>query len=243
MSLDGRVIVITGASAGLGAGMAERFSDRGASLGLCARRRPALTGDNVLSRSVDVTDLDGLESFAKDVAAQLGPIDLWINNAALLDPIIPQRDLSYEALEGHLAVSLGGVLNGTKALLAQSATDRHKGALVNITSGLARYGMAGLSAYCAAKAGVDRLTEIVAIEESGSLTMALAVSPGVIETEMQQTLRQQDAAVLHDVEMFRQRKADEAMTSPAWVADAISGWVFEGIEPDGVVVRVPEEPT
>lgn len=242
MSLDARVIVITGASAGLGAGMAGRFSERGASLGLCARREPSLAGDNIVSRSVDVTDLDGLRAFAREVSAHLGPIDLWINNAALLEPIVPQRDLTLEQLEGHLTVSLGGVLNGTKTLLAQGAADGHRGALVNITSGLARYGMAGLSAYSAAKAGVDRLTEIVAIEESESLTMALAVSPGVIETEMQQTLRQQDAAVLHDVEMFRQRKADEAMTSPAWVADVIAGWVFEGIEPDGVVVRVPEEP-
>ena len=240
--LKEKIVLITGASAGLGAGMAERFSDRGASLGLCARRQPAMSGDNVLSRSVDVTDLDGLQTFAREVSAHLGPIDLWINNAALLEPIVPQRDLTLEQMEGHLTVSLGGVLNGTKTLLAQGAADGHRGALVNITSGLARYGMAGLSAYSAAKAGVDRLTEIVAIEESESLTMALAVSPGVIETEMQQTLRQQDAAVLHDVEMFRQRKADEAMTSPAWVADAIAGWVFEGIEPDGVVVRVPEEP-
>lgn len=243
MGLDESVIVITGASVGLGAGMAERFSERGASLGLCSRREPTLSGDRILSRSVDVTDLDGLEEFAKVVSNRLGPIDLWINNAAVLDPVVSQRDLTYEQLEGHLAISLGGVLNGTKALLTQSDADHHRGALVNITSGLARFGMAGLSAYSAAKAGVDRLTEIVAIEESESLTMALAVSPGVIETEMQQTLRQQNAAVLYDVEMFRRRKADDAMTSPAWVADAIAGWVFEGIEPDGVVVKVPEDPS
>lgn len=240
--LEGRVIVITGASSGLGAGMASWFSDQGASLGVCARRTPDLVGNDVVTRSVDVRDLEVLQSFAADVSRTLGPIDLWINNAAALRPISSQRELAISDLMAHLEVNVGGVLNGTRAFLGQLVADDHRGALVNISSGLAQKGRGGLSAYAAAKAGVDRLTEIAAIEEGDRLTMALAVSPGMVETPMQAVLREQDPEVLLDLDMFRQRKASGSMNSPAWVAGTIANWVFGPEPPVEVVLRVPQEP-
>lgn len=242
VNLNGKVIVITGASSGLGAGMASWFLDNGARVGLCARHKPKLEGENVVSASADVRDLDALRFFARDVSAALGPIDLWINNAAVLDPIAPQRALRSSDLIDHLEVNVGGVLNGTKAFIEQLEADGHRGALVNITSGLAKRGRGGVSAYSAAKAGVDRLTEISAIEEGELLTMALAVSPGVIETPMQQELRRQDPDVLPDVEMFREMKESGAMNSPSWVASHIAEWVFGDETPEQAIVRVPQEP-
>jgi benzil reductase ((S)-benzoin forming) len=242
MDLVEKVVVITGGSVGLGAGMAEWFLSQGASVGVCARRLPKLGGERVFSRSVDVTDRDGLAQFASEVSRTLGPIDLWINNAAVLDPISPVRSMTYQQLEEHLRINLGGVLHGMQVFLAQLEADSHRGALVNISSGLARKGMAGAGAYSAAKAGVDRLTETVAFEESELLTYALAVSPGVIETDMQRTLRQQDVSVLHDVGMFRKLVEDDAMNSPEWVANVIAGWVFGDVDPEDVLVRVSSEP-
>lgn len=241
MNLGSKVIVITGASAGLGAGMASWFADQGAALGLCARRTPAASGERTVAMSVDVTDAGRLREFATSVSARLGPIDLWINNAAALGPITPQRSLSYEDLEDHFAVNVGGVLNGTQAFLERLDADEHRGALVNISSGLARKGLAGVSAYSAAKAAVDRLTEVVAAEEPDVLTMALAVSPGIVETGMQVALRDEDASVLHDVGMFREFKEEGSMNSPAWVAEHIAAWVFGESVPDGVIVRTPRE--
>ncbi|MGA7280486.1 MAG: SDR family oxidoreductase [Acidimicrobiia bacterium] len=242
VNLKGKVIVITGASSGLGAGMASWFLDHGARLGLCARRKPKLEGESVVSTSVDVRDLDALRLFAREVSGELGPVDLWINNAAVLDPLAPQRALTSSDLMDHLEVNVGGVLNGTKAFIEQLEADGHRGALVNITSGLAKRGRGGVSAYSAAKAGVDRLTEISAIEEGELLTMALAVSPGVIETPMQQELRRQDPDVLPDVEMFREMKESGTMNSPSWVASHIAEWVFGGEPPEQAIVRVPQEP-
>jgi len=241
MDLEARVVVITGASAGLGAGMAAWFAAAGASLGLCARTEPAPPSGRSLTRSVDVTDFPGLQAFAADVSAGLGPIDLWINNAAVLEPVVFQRDLSAEQLASHLAINVGGVLNGTRAFLGRLAADNHRGALVNMSSGLAGKGMAGVGAYSAAKAGVDRLTEVVGLEEPELLTMALSVSPGLVDTSMQQSLRQQDPAVLPNVDMFRRRKREGSMNSPVWVAQNIAGWVFGAVDPGGVVVRVPDQ--
>ncbi len=242
MDLSSKTIVITGASAGLGAGMADWFASAGAALGLCARRRPAAPHDRTVARSVDVTDFAALQRFAADVVDALGPIDLWINNAAVLEPITPVRRLSWDELERHLATNVGGVLNGTRIFLERLAADRHRGTLVNVSSGLAQKARAGLAAYSAAKAAVDRLTEAAAAEEADLLVAALAVSPGVVETAMQRTLREQDPAVLRDVDLFRSFHDEDKMNSPAWVADHIAQWVFGDAEPGGVIVRVPPEP-
>lgn len=241
MNLEGTVIVITGASAGLGAGMARWFGERGAGLGLCARRVPEAPGERTVARSADVTDLGSLRRFTEAVGETLGPIDLWINNAAVLGPIVPQRDLDVGALLDHLEVNLGGVLNGTRAYIEHLGSFSHRGNLVNITSGLGQRGMAGASAYSAAKAGVDRLTETAALEETGVLERVLAVSPGVIETDMQRTLRAQDPEVLHDLEYFQAREAKGEFNSPGWVAEHIAGWIFGGVPNEGILARVPLE--
>lgn len=221
--------------------MASWFASQGAALGLCARHVPDAPHDRTVARSVDVTDRDAVENFAVEVSAKLGPIDLWINNAAVLEPIVPVRELDWSELEEHLAINVGGVLNGTRVFLGRLESDGHRGGLVNISSGLAQRGRAGLAAYSMAKAAVDRLTEVVAAEETDRLTMALALAPGVVETRMQETLRKQDEFVLKDVDLFRGFHEEGAMNSPAWVASYIANWVFGDLGPDGVVVRVPRE--
>ena len=74
------------------------------------------------------------------------------------------------------------------------------------------------------------------------LDLVLAVSPGVIETDMQRTLRQQDEDILHDLEFFKARKNEDAMSSPGWVAEHIAGWFFENVPNEGILARVPQEP-
>src|SRR5437763_1058599 len=89
LDLRGRTVVITGASRGLGAGMARSMARRGLKLGLCARARPELDvpGATALCASVDMRDAAAVMAFAADCGEQLEPIDVWINNAGVLDPI------------------------------------------------------------------------------------------------------------------------------------------------------------
>src|SRR5690554_6899820 len=113
--LSDQVVVITGASRGLGAGMAGWFAGHGARLGLCARQMPTISSeyrDRVVAASVDVSDAAAMNSFATSVVEGFGPPTLWINNAGVLEPIVKTRDLDFDSLMSHLAVNVGGVVNG-----------------------------------------------------------------------------------------------------------------------------------
>ena len=178
MDLTEKTVVVTGASRGLGKGMAEWFAERGASVGASARSRPTIAGPTVLNESADVTSLEAMQRFTANVAEKLGPIDLWINNAGIADPISHLRNLDYSDLEAHFRVNVGGVLNGTRAYLEHLDATNHSGALVNISSGAANRGMAGAGPYCAGKAAVDRLTQSVALEEPDRLRVVLSLSAG-----------------------------------------------------------------
>lgn len=244
--LSDEVVVVTGASRGLGAGMAEWFAARGARLGLCARRMPSVAPDfrdQVVAGSLDVTDFDAVRSFGDAVVERFGPPTLWINNAGVLEPVAKARSLDFDVLVAHLGINVGGVLNGQNAFLEVLEAAGTTGTLVNISSGAAREGRPGWAAYCAGKAAVDRITETVAKEEPALLRRALAVSPGLVDTDMQAIIRSQTEDIQPDVEWFREQHREGSMNSPGWVAEWICRW-HRGIEePDGVLCRVPPEPT
>lgn len=241
--LAGRTAVITGASRGLGAGLARDFQARGLRLGLCSRTRPELPGTGeVLARCLDVRDEAAMEAFATEVAARFGGIDLWINNAGVLEPIGPLRAVSREAFEEHLQINLLGVFLGTRAFVRHLRSTGREGVLINISSGAAWHGYAGWSAYCASKAGVDRLTECVALEEAGTGLRAHAVAPGVIDTAMQEQIRASSTEAFPEVERFLRMKAEESFNTPAFVAEHLLRIAFDpGSRPEDVVVRLPAQ--
>jgi NAD(P)-dependent dehydrogenase (short-subunit alcohol dehydrogenase family) len=231
------VAVITGASKGLGAGLAETFAAAGLQLGLCARTHPALPdGLDVVARQVDVTDAEAVERFAAEVAGRLGAIDLWVNNAGVLGPIGPVRDADPAAVAANVQVNVLGVVHGTQSFLRHGSPH---GVLVNISSGAATSAYEGWGPYCASKAAVERLTEVVALEEPG--IRAYAVSPGVIDTDMQAEIRATPAERFPDVDRFRGLKARDAFNSPAWVARQLLDLAFGDIRPERVSWRIPDE--
>ena len=228
------VAVVTGASRGLGAGMAARFVEREVSVAACARTEPTIAG--ALTAAVDVTVGPAVHAFAESVADRLGPIDLWVNNAGILEPIGPLRDQAPADVEHHLRVNVMGVVHGTQAFLRHRAADA---VLVNISSGAALAARAGWAAYCAGKAAVDRITEAVQLEEAASGLRAYAVAPGVVDTDMQELIRSTPADRFPDVDHFVDRKRRGDFNSPAYVADRILDLVAN--RPDDVVLRLPAE--
>jgi benzil reductase ((S)-benzoin forming) len=238
-TLEGRIAVITGASRGLGAGMAERFAERGVRLGLCARHEPD-PRNGAVTASVDVTDAEAVDRFAATVADRLGPIDLWINNAGLLEPIAPLRDTDSWQLEAHVRANVLGVLYGSRAYARHVHATGHGGVLVNISSGAATSVYEGWAAYCATKAAVDQATRVIAQEEKESGLRAYAVSPGVVDTDMQAMIRATSPEAFPQVERFRKMAETGAFNSPRWVADHILAAAFDpAAEPTDVVWRVP----
>jgi len=106
------VAVITGSSRGLGAGLAVHFAGRGFRLGLCGRNRPeSPPGADALVAALDVGDAAAVDRLADEVVARFGRIDLWVNNAGVLDPIGPLADADPTALERHVTTNvLGGAV-------------------------------------------------------------------------------------------------------------------------------------
>ena len=216
------VAVVTGASRGLGAGLAAHFAAHGLRLGLCARTRPTPpAGADVVTAVVDVADADAVGRFADEIVARFGRIDLWVNNAAVLEPIGPLADAAPDELERHVAVNVLGVLHGTAAFARHVRSRPGGGSLVNITSGAATSPYRGWAAYCASKAAVDMATEVVGLEEADAGLLAYAVAPGVVDTDMQALTRTMPPERFPDVGRFVRLHEEDAFLSPAWVGRCI----------------------
>lgn len=241
--LQGRTAVITGASRGLGAAMARELAAHGLRLGLCARKSPELPeGADGVSESVDVTDESAVEGFVARVEERLGAIDLWINNAGVLEPIQPLRDVSAEDFRRHIDINLTGVFLGSRSYLRHRRARGGGGVLINVSSGAAWKAYAGWGAYCAGKAGVERLTQCIQQEEAETGLRAYSVAPGVIDTDMQARIRASSPEDFPEVERFVELKQSDGFNSGEWVARHFLAIAFDpGTRPDEVAVRIPDE--
>lgn len=240
--LHHRCVVITGASRGLGSALAQRAAQLGATVAGCARSRPdpSLT----LGATVDVGDHGAVNNFAASVVRRLGPIDLWINNAAVIDPLGPLRDRSEGDVTRILDTNVAGVWNGTVAFLRHRREQGGGGALVNISSGVALRASAGTGLYSASKAAVDRLTEATALEEADQGIDAWAIHPGVVDTAMQTSLRTADPADFPRAAEFQQLADLNAFNTGSYVADWLFAIAFDPrYRPPSVVWRLPDERT
>lgn len=243
-SAASRVAFVSGASRGLGAGIARRFSERGVRLVLCSRSAPVLPeGEGVLARSLDVRDEAGLAELVEEAEARFGAIDLWINNAGVLDPIDKLRDIELDAFREHVDVNLTGVFLGTRCYVRHLRRMTRPGVLINVSSGAATKAYEGWAAYCAGKAAVERLTEVVALEERAIGLRAHAVAPGVVDTAMQRLIRETPEGRFPEAPRFHERKRQEAFNSPEYVADELIALAFDpSRHTDAVAVRLADEP-
>ena len=244
------VAVVTGAARGLGAGLAAHFADLGYRLGLCAREVPtAPPGSDPVVVAADVADAEAVDALAEAVVARFGRIDLWVNNAGVLGPVGALADVAPGDLSRHLATNVLGMMHGSAAFARHVRRRPGGGALVNLSSGAARTPYRGWAAYCASKAAVEMLTEVVGLEERVSGLRAYAVSPGVVDTGMQAEVRAAPESVFPAGERFRRLHRDGSLASPGWVARCIVERCVDPatrLEPDpgrgAVVFRVPDPP-
>lgn len=195
MTLAGRVCVVTGASRGLGASIADHFAARGASLVLCARGAPELArvarvlrerhGREIVEEAIDVTDAAALERLAETANARLGPAYVLVNNAGALGPIGRIDEVDPAAWKRALDVNLVGVAHAYHAFVPQMVK-AGSGIVINVLGG----GVGGdgvqsfISAYTCAKAAVAVLTETTARELDPLGVRVNAFSPGPIATEL-----------------------------------------------------------
>jgi 3-oxoacyl-[acyl-carrier protein] reductase len=190
--LENRKALVTGGSRGIGAAIATAFAAEGADVAFCHDDDPegaaavaaAIQGYDrrVLSVQCDVADSAAAERFWDDAECALGPIEILINNAGI------GGEQSFEAIDlpmfdRMIAVNLRAVFHFSK-LAAPGMRARRWGRIVNIASQLAYKGAAGLTHYCAAKAGVVGFTRALALELARDGVLVNAIAPGMTETRL-----------------------------------------------------------
>jgi short-subunit dehydrogenase len=187
----GKRVLVTGASAGIGAALAEGFAAKGAVVGICARRADRLAA--VLERcqvhspesrswTVDLADLDAVTPFALEADDALGGINVLVNNAGM-----PKRrkvaDLSLVELDAVMSLNY---LSPTRLMMAlvPRMLERGGGRIVNISSVAARLSPPGEASYAASKAALTAFSECLAVELWDTPVRVHVVNPGVIDTEL-----------------------------------------------------------
>jgi NAD(P)-dependent dehydrogenase (short-subunit alcohol dehydrogenase family) len=169
--MKGQVVVVTGASAGVGRAAVSAFAERGADVALLARGQAGLdaaakevtaAGGRALPIPVDVADADAVDAAAQRVEDELGPIDVWVNDA-FSSVFAPFMDITADEFRRTTEVTYLGFVNGTRAALARMRP-RDRGVVIQVGSALAYRGIPLQSAYCGAKHAIQGFTESVACE-------------------------------------------------------------------------------
>ena len=169
--LEPRVVVVTGASAGLGRAIARAFGARGAAVGLIARGEERLAatqseirdaGGRALALPADVSDASALEAVADRAERELGPIDVWVNNA-MVSVFSPVKETTPAEFRRVTEVTYLGYVHGTMAALHRMLP-RDAGTIVQVSSALAFRAIPLQSAYCAAKHAIKGFTESLRTE-------------------------------------------------------------------------------
>lgn len=179
------LVVITGASSGIGAATAQAFSAAGHPLLLLSRRLDRMEQfglPETLCIGVDVTDTAAVKAAIEQAETQYGPVGCLVNNAGVM--LLGQVDVQDPAeWQTMLNVNVMGVLNGIHAVLA-GMKQRGAGTIVNISSVAGRKTFPDHAAYCATKFAVHALTENIREEVSGTGVRLAVIAPGVVETEL-----------------------------------------------------------
>ncbi|WP_444958780.1 SDR family oxidoreductase [Microbulbifer sp. ZKSA002] len=179
------LVVITGASSGIGAAIAQHMSAAGHPLLLLARRvdkLEALNLPNTLCRKVDVTDMAALREAIREAETQFGPVDCLINNAGkmLLGNIETQNPDEWRQM---FDVNVLALLNGIQAVL-EDMKARHSGTIINVSSIAGVKTFINHAAYCGTKYAVSAIGETVREEVAPSGVRVMTICPGAVETEL-----------------------------------------------------------
>lgn len=199
--LEGKTALITGASRGIGRGMALKFAEQGANVAFTylssVEKANALAaeleafGIKAKGYQSDAGDFTSAENLVKDVLADFGNVDVLVNNAGITRDNLLMR-MTEEQWDEVMNANLKSVFNLTKAM-TKPFLKQKKGSIINISSVVGVKGNAGQSNYSASKAGIIGFTKSIALELGSRNIRSNVIAPGFIETEM--TAELDEAAV------------------------------------------------
>jgi 3-oxoacyl-[acyl-carrier protein] reductase len=232
--LEGKVAIVTGATRGIGKGIAQKFVDHGAKLVFTyassddkARALEAeLTALGGIAKGYksDAADFNAANELVEQVVKDFGTIDILVNNAGITKDNLLLR-LTEEQWDDVMRVNLKSVFNMTKAAIRPMLKAK-SGSIINMSSVVGVEGNAGQSNYAASKAGVIGFTKSIA-EELGSRNIRCnAIAPGFIKTEMTSGLDEKIVAEwLEDIPMKRPGTTEDVANVTLFLASELSGYV------------------
>ena len=190
--LEGKTAIITGASRGIGKGIAEVFAQHGANVAFTYSSsveaanalEEELNAQGVKARGYqsNAASFDEAQQLAEDVLAEFGSIDILVNNAGITKDNLLMR-MGEEDFDKVIEVNLKSVFNMTKAV-QRTMLKQRKGSIINMSSVVGVKGNAGQTNYAASKAGIIGFSKSVALELGSRNIRSNVIAPGFIETEM-----------------------------------------------------------
>ncbi len=219
MNLKSKVVMITGASRGIGEAAARAFADQGARVVLVARSQERIAqiaqeiGDAAMAVAADVSDNAQVEAAIAACIDKFGRLDVFVGNAGVIEPVAHMADADPEAWSKVIDINLKGVMWGMRAALPVM-TAQGGGTIITISSGAAYGPIEGWSHYCASKAGALMLTKMLDKEYRAAGIRALGLSPGTVATQMQREIK---ASGINPVSQL----AWEDHIPPEWVAQCL----------------------
>lgn len=191
---EGKTVMITGASRGIGAETARVFADAGARVALLARSREAIAdlagelGDAALAIPCDVSRYWEVDAAVNATVDAFGGLDVLIGNAGVIEPISRLESSDPDAWSHVIDINLKGVYYGMRAAVPVM-TANGGGTVITISSGAAHNALEGWSHYCASKAGAAMMTKALDRENRDQGIRAMGLSPGTVATQMQREIK------------------------------------------------------
>jgi NAD(P)-dependent dehydrogenase (short-subunit alcohol dehydrogenase family) len=209
---ESRVVVVTGATRGIGRALSSRLVELGHTVLGCGRSQAgidelsAIFGNPHRFDAVDVADWPEVDAWATAVLSEMPAPDLLINNAGVVNRNAPLWEVPAEEFSQVLDVNVGGTANVIRAFLP-AMIEHGRGIIVNMSSGWGRSTSPDVAPYCASKWAVEGLTRALSQELPSGLA-AIAVSPGVVDTDMLRSCWAESAATCPSPDEWAVRGAE-----------------------------------
>ena len=223
------VFLVTGASKGLGRSLSLSIANSGSIVIALARESPELKSIEVELKNIsqesfaiacDLSDSSQISETAEKIVSTFGHLSGIIHNAGIINPIGNMLDVEREDWEQTIQVNLLGVQDLTRSLDSIIGGENHT-RITTISSGAAQRSLHGWSAYCVSKAGLDMWTKCMAEEGANGNISALAIAPGIVDTGMQEEIRNADESSFPLLQNFKDYYNNGELSKPDDVAEKL----------------------